>query len=241
MRFLILVITLLQRSIFSFVTPIQISRNFHCHFSGKLSAHQEDDSTVDLDKYFSLNNKESDTKNPEGETTARVLKKRKRKNGYKASDDRDNLPFVVRMTTPDPYTKVEKKKRKANLNTKEDRKKTSRSKSKPPKYANLKVGGVAASIFLNDNDDDSEEELLPILGEFKLDKSTTCGDIVVVGEKTYVVQKARCQYKYAGGKKFEMVRKVLEVKPVLRMVNEAVLQRSLEKTASNISEPPQLE
>mmetsp|Transcript_74 Transcript_74/g.99 ORF Transcript_74/g.99 Transcript_74/m.99 type:complete len:245 (-) Transcript_74:168-902(-) len=237
-----LVILLINKScVAGFASPMQLSREAHYQLLATSSPDQEDNSYVDPFKYYSSNSQASDSNQNEIEQNARVLKKKKKKAGYKVSDERDNLPFVVRMTTPDPYTKVEKKRLKAQKNTKDDRKKNLRPKMKAPKYSNLKVGGIAASIFVNDDEDDGKRELLPVLGEFKLDKSTSCGDIVVVGEKTFVVQKARCQYKYAGGRKFEMVRKILEVKPILRIANEEVLQRSLEKTTSNMTEPPQLE
>merc|ERR1740129_640580 len=81
---------------------------------------------------------------------------------------------------------------------------------------------VAASL-LNKMDDGSIENIF--VGEFYLDKNTNCGDIIEVGEKDFEVVKARCQYKYAGGQRFVMVRKVLEVKEVTRIAQENYLNR----------------
>ena len=66
-----------------------------------------------------------------------------------------------------------------------------------------------------------------ILGEFQLDKSTTSGDIICISDRTYKVEKARCQYKYAGGQRFVMVRKILEVKEITRAIQEAQLEKQL--------------
>mmetsp|Transcript_51175 Transcript_51175/g.55424 ORF Transcript_51175/g.55424 Transcript_51175/m.55424 type:complete len:138 (-) Transcript_51175:39-452(-) len=82
------------------------------------------------------------------------------------------------------------------------------------------------NIDSNNNDDD----LTTVIGEFQLDKSTTSGDVIVLGEKEYQVQKARCQYKYAGGQRFVMVRKILEVKEVTRVQNEEALMRRFKST-----------
>lgn len=199
---------------------------------------------VDPFKYYNSNNStRNDSQTQQfGLGEAQVLKKKKRGRsgykGYKVTDNRDNLPFVVKLTTPDPYTKPEVKKELARKNTVADRKKNrSKTKGKPAKFTNLRAGGVAASIF---EADPETGDLLPVLGEFSLDKSTTSGDVVLVGEQAYRVEIARCQYKYAGGQKFEMVRKILEVKPITRVAEEAVLQRSLKQTVDE-QPPPMLE
>jgi hypothetical protein len=81
-----------------------------------------------------------------------------------------------------------------------------------------------------------------LLGEFQLDKSTTSGDVIVVGDREYRVEKARCQYKYAGGRRFVMVRKVLEVKEVTRVFKEEALMRQFNQSGDNESgSPPALE
>eukprot|EP00554_Chaetoceros_debilis_P010287 CAMPEP_0194107730 /NCGR_PEP_ID=MMETSP0150-20130528/7539_1 /TAXON_ID=122233 /ORGANISM="Chaetoceros debilis, Strain MM31A-1" /LENGTH=140 /DNA_ID=CAMNT_0038796215 /DNA_START=33 /DNA_END=451 /DNA_ORIENTATION=+ len=69
-----------------------------------------------------------------------------------------------------------------------------------------------------------------VVGEFALDKSTNCGDVIEVGDGTeYIVQKSRCQYKYAGGKRFIMVRKILEVKEVKRLMVEKEVKELFER------------
>ena len=61
-------------------------------------------------------------------------------------------------------------------------------------------------------------------------RSTSCGDIIEIGDGTqYQVQKARCQYKYAGGKRFVMTRKILEVKEIKRILVEKEVQELFEK------------
>jgi hypothetical protein len=152
-----------------------------------------------------------------------VLKKQKSKRStkYSPSDNRDQLPFLVQVTTPDPYTKPELKKERARQNTEQDRRLRSmnvnnRDESKRPR--------MMASLL------DTSKSQDTLLGEFQLDPSTTCGDIVMVGMQSYLVQKARCQYQYTGGQKFTMVRKILEVKPIQRVQAESQLLKSLENT-----------
>lgn len=180
--------------------------------------------------------------------------RRKKKNGsrYRVLDNRDNLPFLVTVTTPDPYTNNEEMKKQARKNTKlqQQRDKASKkNKSKKNKTINGKtrrnlVGmdgkdSIASSIFTRTDDGN----LHKVLGEFALDKSTTSGDIIQVGEDVeYKVQKARCQYKYAGGQKFVMTRKILEVKEVKRLLVEEEVKQLFEMDGSEKpEEPPMLE
>lgn len=143
--------------------------------------------------------------------------KRKRKNGsYKPLDNRDHLPFAVKKLTPDPYTHPEIKK---------DKRKTAKTKK-------TDLDRLANSRLFQENDEGSTT----LLGEFKLDKSTTSGDVIVIGDKEFQVQTARCQYRYAGGQRFVMVRKILEVKEVTRVAKEESLMRNYKK--SNSSEVP---
>eukprot|EP00591_Stephanopyxis_turris_P012825 CAMPEP_0195516416 /NCGR_PEP_ID=MMETSP0794_2-20130614/7147_1 /TAXON_ID=515487 /ORGANISM="Stephanopyxis turris, Strain CCMP 815" /LENGTH=190 /DNA_ID=CAMNT_0040645001 /DNA_START=320 /DNA_END=892 /DNA_ORIENTATION=- len=150
--------------------------------------------------------------------------KRKKRNGkhYRTLDNRDSLPFTVQVMTPDPYTKPELKKKEARNNTIKARK-----GKKPIRRKDL-VGmdGIASSIYTKEADG----TLNKVLGQFSLDKSTNCGDVIEVGDSEYVVLKARCQYKYAGGKRFVMVRKILEVKDVTREAQESSLERQLTKS-----------
>lgn len=170
-----------------------------------------------------------------------VKRKRKKKNGgtgYKPLDNRDHLPFAVRQMTPDPYTHPQIKKANRSKVTKTKKsdldlqltpsklyeKKTSSANKRKKKNKN---GDTAT-----DNDDD-DNDLGTLLGEFKLDKSTTSGDIIVIGEREYLVQKARSQYKYAGGQRFVMVRKVLEVKEVARVQKEEFIMRQYKNSGDD--------
>jgi len=167
---------------------------------------------------YNINDKkkgENESQSPKSGTV-----KRKKKNGsrYRVVDNRDNLPFLVEVTTPDPYTNNDVMIKNARQNT---------SNSKKAKKNGIKmrhnligmdgVDSIKSSIYKRQKDG----KLHQVLGEFAMDKSTNCGDIIDVGDGTqYQVQKARCQYKYAGGKRFVMTRKILEVKEVKRILIE---------------------
>eukprot|EP00542_Grammatophora_oceanica_P010587 CAMPEP_0194039212 /NCGR_PEP_ID=MMETSP0009_2-20130614/11361_1 /TAXON_ID=210454 /ORGANISM="Grammatophora oceanica, Strain CCMP 410" /LENGTH=210 /DNA_ID=CAMNT_0038681963 /DNA_START=182 /DNA_END=814 /DNA_ORIENTATION=- len=142
--------------------------------------------------------------------------KKKKFKPYEVLDNRDNLPFRVELQTPDPYTREEIKLKRAKENTKMDR------KQKKPITTNL-----SAVYNLPDGASSSERDFL---GEFYLDKSTQSGDIIQVADRLFVVQKTRCQYKYTGARKFTMVRKILEVKPLRRVSDEQILSRQLKAT-----------
>jgi len=142
------------------------------------------------------------------------------------SDNRDNLPFVVKVITPDPYTNQEQLKQRARSNTKLD-------KQKHADRETSSTSSITSSIFMQTKDG----SLQPILGEFFLDKSTNCGDFIHVDGREYIVQKARSQYKYVGGKKFVLARKVLEVKETLREVLEQRIRESFQAVPSVSSSP----
>jgi hypothetical protein len=157
---------------------------------------------------------------------------KRRKKGskeYKPHDNRDALPFVVKVKTPDPYTSPKDMLNEAKKNSaaaKKDekvggRKGKSNLVGMDSKYAN----GIAASIYSRKKDG----TLYKVLGQFELDKNTNCGDLLQVGDREFEVVTARSQFKYAGGKRFVMVRKILEVKEVTRMAEEATLSRLMEK------------
>jgi hypothetical protein len=137
-------------------------------------------------------------------------KRKKRKGqGYKPLDNRDRLPFSVKQVTPDPYTRPEvKKQRQRQLKSK-------------AKRSDLEHQLLSSRLTVK-NDDAST-----LLGEFQLDKTTTSGDIIVVANRHYRVETARCQYKYVGGHRFVMCRKILEVKEITRSIQEAELERQL--------------
>mmetsp|Transcript_13873 Transcript_13873/g.33558 ORF Transcript_13873/g.33558 Transcript_13873/m.33558 type:complete len:238 (+) Transcript_13873:70-783(+) len=140
--------------------------------------------------------------------------KRKKKNGrFKPLDNRDHLPFAVKKITPDPYTHPEVKK---------DKRKTAKTKK-----SDLDLHMTNSRLFTENDSGDST-----LLGEFKLDKGTTSGDVIMIGEREYQVQSARCQYRYAGGKRFVMVRKILEVKEITRVQKEEFLTQQFEMSPS---------
>ena len=162
------------------------------------------------------------------------LEARSRKKGSKYKkphDNRDSLPFIVKVKTPDPYTPSDKMLKEAKQLSEKVSKKNKGKNDKvrrsnlvgmEGKYAN----GIAASIFSRKGDG----ELQKILGQFSLDKNTSCGDIIEIGEdREFEVIKARAQFKYAGGKRFVMVRKILEVKEITRIAEEASLHRLMSK------------
>lgn len=74
-----------------------------------------------------------------------------------------------------------------------------------------------------------------VLGSFEFDKDTNCGDLLQVGDREFEVVTARSQFKYAGGKRFVMVRKILEVKEISRIAEEATLKRLMEKETESAS------
>lgn len=184
--------------------------------------------------------------------------KRKRKNGstrYRTLDNRDNLPFLVKVTTPDPYTSNDEMERTARKNTRRDReqrKKTDDRTKKIPgggdnggkkKTVRKNLMGmsekdaISSSIYTRHEDGGLQQ----IIGEFTLDKSTNNGDIIQVGDgdnmKEYQVQTSRCQYKYAGGKRFVMVRKILEVKEMKRVLVEQEIRQIFDMNVDDGTPP----
>lgn len=162
-----------------------------------------------------------------------ATRKKKGSKEYKPHDNRDALPFVVKVKTPDPYTKPGDMLKEARKNSENDS-----NKSKGPRRTSNLVGmgskysnGIAASISVRKKDG----SLYKVLGQFQLDKNTNCGDLLQVGEREFEVVTARSQFKYAGGKRFVMVRKILEVKEITRIAEEATLQRLMEKESESPS------
>ena len=154
-----------------------------------------------------------------------ALVKRRKKGGkntsmYRTVDNRDSLPFEVRMSSPDPYTTGNQAKLQEKLN------KNNKSNKKKVRKTDLSENsGIAADIYREGDDGIFQK----VLGKFQLDKSTNCGDVLEIGEQNFEVIRARCQYKYAGGKQFVMIRKILEVKEVSRIAQEASLRRQFEQ------------
>mmetsp|Transcript_34564 Transcript_34564/g.73641 ORF Transcript_34564/g.73641 Transcript_34564/m.73641 type:complete len:259 (+) Transcript_34564:185-961(+) len=165
-------------------------------------------------------------------------RKKKGSKEYKPHDNRDALPFVVKVKTPDPYTPSGEMLDQARKNTEAAKKKnTTESKKKGPRRSNL-VGmdssyanAIASSIYARKKNG----TLYKVLGSFELDKNTNCGDILQVGDREFEVVTARSQFKYAGGRRFVMVRKILEVKDITRIAEEASLKRLIAKGSESVS------
>lgn len=168
--------------------------------------------------------------------------KRKKKNGthFRTLDNRDSLPFLVKVATPDPYTNNEEMKKEAKLNTELAKKKGGKTGKNgdggKTRHNLVGVGGrdsITSSIYTRGDDGTMHK----VVGEFALDKSTNCGDVIQVGDGTeYRVQKSRCQYKYAGGKRFVMTRKILEVKEIKRILVEKEVKELFERDIDNESQ-----
>lgn len=242
----------LSLSAFSFASGLIMPQQTACIWSSRPSTSSPRDTRAFVLSSIAGKNDGVDDEENDGPVTKEMLMrdmlsdpqvKRKKKNGrYRTMDNRDSLPFVVQVSTPDPYTSNEKMKKEARKNTKKAAKKKGGVSGKVRR--NL-VGmdtagtkdGIASSIYSRKTDG----SLHRVLGEFKLDKNTNCGDLIEVGDREFEVQKARCQYKYAGGKRFVMVRKILEVKEVTRIAEENFLKRQFQKSKSGDDSAPSLE
>ena len=139
---------------------------------------------------------------------------------YKVMDNRDILPFAVQLQTPDPYVHPEIKRQKAQ---KAKKRRDAVEEQIASRLYYMDHGGSSSSSSGKDN-------TKTLLGEFNLDKHTTTGDILLVGGHEYKVMRHRCQYKYAGGQRFVMLRKILEVKEVGRLHAESMLMKQFAQT-----------
>jgi len=179
----------------------------------------------------------------------KVKRKNGKGKGYKPLDNRDHLPFSVRKKSPDdPYKTAYQKQKERELKTNSTKSKTTdldrhmlattkrgRSNSKKQDDSTTPSRLVQRRSKKKKNSDDDDESITTVLGEFELDKSTTSGDVIVLGDREYRVETARCQYKYAGGKRFVMVRKILEVKELTRIQTEEALLRQYNSSPSSSS------
>lgn len=140
-----------------------------------------------------------------------VVKRKKGKSGssLKILDNRDSMPFRVEDITPDPYKPTESNKKKA--------------KTVPRRPGAVEDGFTASKVFLGGENDEMDGKT--VIGEFFLDRLTTTGDLLEIGETQYKVTRHKCQYKYAGGQRFVMVKKVLQVKEIGRLMKEEYLSR----------------
>jgi len=188
---------------------------------------------------------------------------------YRTLDNHDKLPFEVRSTSPDPYTTGNQAKLRQKLLQQQQEQEeadggdddTSNSNNNNNKRKNMKHGkktksggksnsgtaksrktdlaknlGIAADIYK----EDEEGMFAKVLGKFQLDKSTNCGDVLEIGDQSFRVLRARCQYKYAGGKQFVITKKILEVKEINRIEQEESVMRQFEKKG-NVANVPSSE
>jgi hypothetical protein len=94
------------------------------------------------------------------------------------------------------------------------------------KSTNNKGKKKSTSLVVSDQQAVQDTTTSTKLGDYILDKLTTTGDIIEIGMIQYRVIRHRCQYKYQGGKKFIMYRKILEVKEINRWQQEEYLHRT---------------
>ena len=156
------------------------------------SMDEEDDGLVTKEQFL------RDMLSPES-----ARRKKKGSNEYKPHDNRDALPFIVKVKTPDPYTNSQDMLEQATYNS-ERAKNGKKSKIDGKKISNLvgmdkryRDNAISASISVRRKDG----TLYKVLGQFELDKNTNCGDTIAVGEREFEVVTARSQFKYAGGKR----------------------------------------
>lgn len=173
------------------------------------------------------NVKEEDEDKISQEAIVKRKKRGKRKQSkYRVVDNRDSLPFEVRLASPDPYTTGNQAKLMRKQTKQQDKSKSSNKKKlRKTDLSDRSLGSIGADIYREDDDGTFQK----VMGKFQLDKSTNCGDMLEIGDKNFEVLRARCQYKYAGGQQFVMVRKILEVKEVRRIAEEANIKRQFEK------------
>lgn len=166
---------------------------------------------------------------------ADVSVQKKRKKGkvkeYRTFDNRDSLPFAVQVTTPDPYTHPDTKEKLAKSNKVPVRRNDAIEQSSIASSVYTKTSGGDSKNNKNAKDDDCDYTTK--LGEFALDKHTATGDLLNVGDIQYKVVRLKCQYKYSGGGRFVMVRKILQVKEVGRLETEESLLRQWKQQSSS--------
>jgi hypothetical protein len=171
-------------------------------------------------------------KRPAGSSNSSSKKSAKFKE-YRVLDNRDTLPFSVRASAPpDPYTRPETKTRRPapRSSPRNGKRASARADAIENRIASklYSVKGNRASSSSPSSSSSSSSSSAPaqtLLGEFALDKHTTTGDVLEIGETQYRVVSHRCLYKYAGGKRFVMTQKILHVKEVGRYQAEEYLRR----------------
>jgi len=142
------------------------------------------------------------------------------KNIRRPHDNRDQLPFLVQVLTPPEkpyeYQVLQQHLSSISMSTNTSDSAGSGSNKRKGKKGNTK----------NSSSSDDDEVIGETLGEFRFEKNTNTGDKIEIDNQVYVVQRSKCQYKYAGAiKKFVMVRKILQVKPIQRAMQEDYIMR----------------
>ena len=228
--FTLLFFTATIPSVHCFTSPLTF--NFNPQLHGSVSKWNEEYERTDGDDELITN--EMFLRSMLSESAQR---KKKGSKEYKPHDNRDVLPFVVRVKTPDPYTpsgemlkQAKKNSEVAKKNVKGDSiNKGSRRNTNLVGMGTKYTNAIAASIYSRNKDG----TLYKVLGQFELDKNTNCGDLLQVADREFEVVTARSQFKYVGGKRFVMVRKILEVKEITRIAEEAALTRLMEKQSES--------
>lgn len=225
-------------STLSSINTIRCSQNsLHHQSKNEVSVITSTTTTLFLDKGWF----DDDDVNLEDDEDGKIepIVRRKRKNGNTHGggplDDHDILPFSVRKISHDPYQtrylkEREKQKQKIISNGFND------NNNKENKRFTTPSRLIQKRIKKHKNGDGSStnDEFTTVIGEYQLDKSTTSGDIIAIGEMEYQVQSARNQYRYTGGR-FVMMRKILEVKELNRVQTEEALIRQYTKSSSHSS------
>jgi hypothetical protein len=170
---------------------------------------------------------EQQSNNIENNNDIRIKKKKNSgknnsnyKNEYKVFDNRDTMPYAVKLQTPDPYTHPEVKRKNATKLKKRN------SAIEEQIVSRVMLPSSSASSSSTDNVDNT----MTLLGEYSLDKHTTTGDSLLINNIEYKVVRHRCLYKYAGGQRFVMIKKILEVKEISRIQTEEYLLQQFQNS-----------
>jgi hypothetical protein len=204
--------------------------------SGELAPEDEEDDSRDSTSSYSSPGEDPPpvVKRLGSSSSNKAGSGKKSKKEYRVLDNRDSLPFSVQLATPDPYTPPDaNKKMKGRATT-------------PRRRSNAVENKISSQLFVEGDStrgsgDASSDATKALLGEYQLDKHTTTGDVLLIGDSQYKVVSHRCLYKYAGGQRFVMVRKILHVKEVGRWQAEEYLQRQWKNSPPSVGsagEPP---
>ena len=160
---------------------------------------------------------------------------------------RNALPFIVTVNVPDPYTHPKHIIKEAIKNTKAIRPVNNNNNYNNKSLARIRRsssrtdgrttggGGVMSSISATVSALRADGSLQSVLGEFTFDATTNCGDLLFIADTEYEVISAKSQFRYAGNRKFVLVRKVLVVKEISRIAEEASLRRLMDRVPESES------